>query len=509
MNLTQYVVGQFAAAIIDHARRQVVLLQDSLGVRQLFYSSTSETLYFSNKLEELARTIECDTLDMEYFADLLAKASVCTERTPYQRVHRLRFGKTLVWKAGRYQLSNAWDPSRSLTPVIKNESEYEEQLLERLYSAVAGAVRADEKTWCHLSGGLDSTSVLMTAISLGKEVDALTFIDPLEEDFDDTKVSAAVVRQIHIPWHTIDARQHLPFSGFSSECNGEPGTETHGSRRDYYFRLLETNDVDVVLTGIGGDVAFGSPDWPSYEMVDALKQLRLPTFLRAFGYASRHDPQRRSWTHRLTNEVVKPLYSHLRKRRIGRGCEFIMLPSWIDSRFSKEYGLRSRLIMHETPRHPAPGRNALWEEAYIQAADTNSGYNIRASVDFRHPLLDRNLLEFMFSIPYQQRQRPQQDRYLQRRALDRLLPEIVLKRRIKGSGQCLYDEGLRSSTEWFDILYDDPFLARLGLVDKKLWKSEVERARFGLYESLPHFAIAACIECWFRCKDHTPGGLRV
>lgn len=499
--LSRHVLGQFAAAVVDHGARSVTLVQDSLGVRQMFYSLAKGEILFANNLGDLA-TLRADAqLDAEYFADCLAKAMPCTELTPYRGVRRLRFGTTLVWTPSGVRTWMPWSPAEIRPAAIQNEAAGEEMLREKLMAAVLPVVGAGETVWCHLSGGLDSTSVLMAALSLGKNVEAMSFIDPSGADFGDTEISRSVVDRLGGPWHTLDVRFSRPFSTVPADFRAEPGAESHAGRQAIYHELLGRCGVDAVLTGIGGDVVFGSPDCPPHHLADSLSRLHLARLRRQLQEWGRSDEYKRSMLHWLVNAAARPALRHLLRQKIGKGGTAEALPSWIDRRFVRSYHLSRRGRMQDTPRHPEPGRHALWEEIYLQAIDLTPANGFRTSVDFRHPLLDRSLLEFMLTLPFELRQRPGEDRYLQRRALRDILPDAVVKRRNKGSGQRPFDEGLRASREWLALLSDEPRIVQMGFADAGLWKQEVNRASFGLYESLPHFAMAACIECWLRRWD--------
>jgi hypothetical protein len=107
----------------------------------------------------------------------------------------------------------------------------------------------------------------------------------------------------------------------------------------------------------------------------------------------------------------------------------------------------------------------------------------------------------MFTLPHEQRRRPDLDRVLQRRALRGILPKVVLERRDKGSGQPIFDRSFRDGHEWHAILKDRPRLVELGIFEAETWATAVDRARFGLYESLPHFCASVCCEIWLRSQS--------
>jgi hypothetical protein len=56
--------------------------------------------------------------------------------------------------------------------------------------------------------------------------------------------------------------------------------------------------------------------------------------------------------------------------------------------------------------------------------------------------------------------------------------------------------GLNRSPTWFELLTDDPLIARRGLVDREKWIEAVRRARVGYLEADRFFLAAASLEAW-------------
>jgi asparagine synthase (glutamine-hydrolysing) len=496
--LSRYVLGQFAAAIVDHTHHTITLLQDSLGICPLFYAVQGRSLCFASQLHDLVALVRPSALDLAYFADTLARAMPSTARTPYQGLHRLQYGACLHWQRGTLQRFCPWTPAEVPPTVLATAAAYEEALRTRLRTAVDAVVPSATTVWCELSGGLDSTSVLAVALERGHPVEPVTFINPAGGDEGDTAVAHQVVAGLHLPWHTLDASAMRPFAAVPTDFRAEPGTETHAARQARYQALLEAHGVRVVLTGVGGDVTFGSPDCQPHHLADPLYRGQLMLLWHVLQDWTRHDPRQRSLLFWLTHYALRTASRHLLRRTASRPGLARGLPSWLSPSFVRAYRLRARSQRQQTPRHPAPGRHALWEEVYLQAASLSVGALRAPATDFRHPLLDRPLVEFMLSIPFAQRQQADCDRHVQRRALRGLLPPVVLARRTKGSGQQSFDVGLRTSPAWLHLLRDTPRLVTCGFVDHARWHAELQRVQFGLYESLPHFVMAACIECWLR-----------
>jgi asparagine synthase (glutamine-hydrolysing) len=499
--LSRHALGQFAAAIVDHSDRSVVLVQDSFGVRPLFYRVGADAIAFAADLADLVAHVRPTDPDVEYFADTLARAIPTTERTPYVGIRRLMNGSTIRWHAGRIEQIRPWTPSLVRDAEERTEPEYDDELRSRLSAAVDSHTTGAGKAWCELSGGLDSTAVLAVGVRNGHALDAFTFVAPDGDDDGDTRAAAAAAAHLNVRWHTLDAARTGAFSTVPHDFRAEPGTEVYAARQAAYETLLRDEAVDAVLTGVGGDVTFGSPDCLPYHLADPLRGVRPFLLWRSLRGWQREDPRRRSTSFWLAHYSVRTTAQHLLRRHLDSPDSIPRLPGWLAPGFVRRHQLLKRARKRDSPRHPLPGRQALWQEVYAQAASVGTGRAMFPGTEFRHPLLDRRLVEFMLAVPYEQRQSAGDDRRLQRRALRSVLPDHVVARRRKGTDQRTFDHGLRTSRPWLSMLTDAPRVVAAGFVEPETWLAEVRRAQFGVYESLPHFVMAACIECWLRRSE--------
>jgi asparagine synthase (glutamine-hydrolysing) len=120
------------------------------------------------------------------------------------------------------------------------------------------------------------------------------------------------------------------------------------------------------------------------------------------------------------------------------------------------------------------------------------------SYEVRFPLLYRPLVEFMSAIPWEQKMRPRCDRYLQRRALKGVLPEVVRRRASKARGTWSLVEGLRRSKEWVQYLCDSPLMAEHGLADAEEWRQAVRQAAVGQTHGDMYFMAGVAVEAWLK-----------
>ena len=157
----------------------------------------------------------------------------------------------------------------------------------------------------------------------------------------------------------------------------------------------------------------------------------------------------------------------------------------------------------------APRCRSVGEQYFaerIWRSQFTAGDECTQPFEFRYPLLYRPLVEFMLAIPWEQRLQPGQDRYLQRRALKGILPEMVRQRKDKAGPAEAELEGLRNKSPWTDLFLIRPRIVERRYVDARLWREAVNQARFGRIASMRHFVATATMEVWLRQLEDVRGG---
>ena len=196
----------------------------------------------------------------------------------------------------------------------------------------------------------------------------------------------------------------------------------------------------------------------------------------------------------LRRGLAEPGYNHLMRRR-NRGDDPRALPPWIAADYRRAMRLESRETASWTPRCATPSRqlasDSLWRAGGM-TVPWPTGYVQR------HPLLHRPLVEFMLGAPWEQKLRPRCDRYLQRRAMKGILPEIVRRRSSVATGTAALVEGLRQSREWRDYLCDSPQIAERGMADREKWREAVRQASVGHTHGDKHFVTTVAMEVWLK-----------
>jgi asparagine synthase (glutamine-hydrolysing) len=510
VDIERHVIGVFAAVIADRNARVVLFTHDSLGLVPLFHAQDPAGFAFSTTLLALLDSRRCTALDEDYLAEFLATGAASGRRTPFPSIQRLLPGHSLWWSDGRISECSGWSFGDIPQQQCRNDGEYEARLRAELDAGVASALGTEGKTWVFLSGGLDSSSIAcMAARRGGSQLAAYSTVHQAWPSVDEQPWMKAVIDETGLDWHKLDIETMLPFSRLPESFLGEPthaviDVAEHGRQAG----LIREHGVSTLLTGHGGDVTFGATaSAVPVHLSDALFDLRPMQALRDADRWRRDAHERRSTAFWMLRGLVEPALHHLSGRRVS-GREPYDSPPWFQPDYARSRGLERHGRLRLGPRCRHPGRqataDALWVCGMAMATVPPNQIGLRA----RSPLMYRPLVEFMWSIPWNQVLQPRCDRYLQRRALKGVLPELVRGRAGKSEGTTVLSEGLRRSRQWIDYLCDTPLMAAHGIVDAEKWRQAVRQASVGHTHGDKHFLACVAVETWFKQLEVHRAGLR-
>jgi asparagine synthase (glutamine-hydrolysing) len=497
--LPAHVIGEYAAVVWDVRANTALLTHDSLSLAQLFYAPRSEGLAFATHVADLVDDAAAGQLDDEYLADFLARGFITGERTPYRSIRRILPGQSLWWSEGRLRPVRSWNLADVPSRRYGNDAEYEEQFRALLGAGVRASLAGPGPTFISLSGGLDSSSIACAAAG-ASDLAAYSVICPDWPDTDEQPWMQAVVEHCHMAWHKVDVDEILPFSTLPAGFHGEPSQIAMNEKQlRFQDDLLRSMDSTVMLTGNGGNTLLGAnPGEIPVHLVDALFDGKPIAAFRALRGWRDKSNERRSYSYWLSRALMVPALEHLRGRKVSGADRRLSFPPWLKRDYAQKMHLEERARSRIAPACRNPGRQQLWDSLWTLALAMTSIQQRRMSFDIRAPLMYRPLVEFMSGIPWEQKLRPRCDRYLQRRALKGVLPELVRRRATKGSGNPALVEGLRRSSDWFDYLCDKPLMAERGIVEAAQWRDAVRQASVGQTNDDRFFLGGVAVESWLK-----------
>ncbi len=423
--------GMFAGAVLDPARKRIVLFRDRFGIKPLYYTINSNGFFFSSEITPLLEAPgTARELNRRMLPSWLTYRYLFGEETMFRGIRKLLPGSILVLstETGDFRTSTYWDwefrEDRGMTM-----EEAEEEFTALFMDAVRIRLRSDVEVGSLISGGIDSSAVASAAaicqpdlklFTIGfheEEYDETSDVDRLLELMPERFAGAGVVRDTCLPGNLL----LLPDLVRSVEEPISLGTMVP---TDQVCRLAAER-LKVVLTGEGADEVFAG-----YRkfLVEA-----------AAIEADRSSPEGRSAILQDFPELLERksapgnhLTRHITGERLFHADEITALTGISPGGFSDCGEKRLRSI--------GEGVDPIDAMQMIEALTRLPNYvnlrldklSMRHSLETRTPFLDYRLAEFAGGLPleYRVNLKERTGKHLCREAFRKggILPEEVTRR---------------------------------------------------------------------------------
>ncbi len=489
--------GMFGFAIYDTEKRTVTIARDRIGEKPLYYGMVNGAFVFASDigcirvLDDFTNGINTDVLDI-YFED----GYIPSPYSIYNDIYKLEPGKYLTVNVDSLETSQK--TYYSLKDVAykgqhdRFKGSFEEASLElerRLKDSIKGQMVADVPLGAFLSAGIDSSTVvsLMQSIAPGK---VRTFTIGMNDDKYNEAVYAKEIAQHLGTDHTElyitedDAKAVIPKLPFMF---GEPFADS-SQIPTYLVSKMTRDHVTVSLSGDGGDELFcGYNSYRSVSRVwNKIKKIPYPlrkalseTQLLFAGSDITGDPGKevkylkaKYMGARSPYEVHKfehetdPLIGQIALKKGTAKYKCMDIPKDFLGEVNHEVMLMDMLLYHP-------------EDILVKVDRTA----MAVSLETRVPMLDRDVVDFAFSLPIEYLRDDKTGKKILRDVLYRYVPKEMMERPKKGFSipisKWLLDSDLR---QWAEELLDRDKIRQQGILDAdvvhKIWTDFTTR---GIY----------------------------
>jgi asparagine synthase (glutamine-hydrolysing) len=444
--------GEFAFAIYDRERDELLLVRDRFGIKPLYWTQVGGTVVFGSELKVLFAHPEVPRqFDPQGLYHQLMQ-TIVPGSTAFRGIHQVKPGHVVSIRRrdGDFHIQDRkyWDmdfPLQEERREPKPEHHYIEGVRAGLLEAVQLRLEADVPVACYLSGGIDSCSILgLSAAAQQSPVKAFT-IGFDNADYDETPIAQEMARAVGADQDVLrlDA-DHLYDNLVETLWHTERTIyNTLGVAKMLMSRHVYGSGYKVVVTGEGSDELFGG--YPAF---------RRDMFLH--GLDTLDTEERREWEALLaqSNELFRgamlaedELHDPALDALVGftPSC----LQPWLASAervpglMSPE--LRSAVSGYEpgraiaealdgdmlAGRHPLDKAQYVWIKTMLEGQILTWGgdrVDMANSMEARPAFLDHHLAEFATRLPPSLRIKGKTEKYVLREAMKGLLPEVLYKR---------------------------------------------------------------------------------
>ena len=251
--------GMYAMAIHDPASGRLLLSRDPFGIKPLYYAETPNCFAFASEPEALiAAGIVAPRINTHRRLELMQLQFTTGDETMFDGIRRVAPGETLVVSGGRVIERRR----RLALPRSGPRTEDEEAALKRLDAALEDSVRvhqrADVPYGMFLSGGIDSTALLVMMARLNdRPVRAYTAGFSGTRVADERAQARLVAQKLGAEHVEVEVSEEdfwalLPAIAAAMD---DPAAD-YAVVPTYKLASVAGRDVKVVLSGEGGDEMF-------------------------------------------------------------------------------------------------------------------------------------------------------------------------------------------------------------------------------------------------------------
>jgi asparagine synthase (glutamine-hydrolysing) len=455
--------GDYAIALWDADREQLVLARDRAGVKPLYFYHQNGRFIFASEIKAiLEHPAVTPEVNEEALYHYLTFVTTPAPQTLFRQVQKLPAGHMLVIdRAGEGRITQYWDALPPLSPIVRSEAEHQQNILELLRASIKKRMMADVPFGVFLSGGVDSSAnVALMSELMTQPVRTFTVGFHDTEELNELDSARAISKRFGTDHHEVmigraEMLKFLPELVFHQD---EPIADPVCVPLYYVSKLARDTGTIVVQVGEGSDEIFAGYDW-------------FRTYLKIEERFWRHAERTPLVARRAAAALARPVVQKVLKKRMA--SELVRRLGANESLF---WG--GAVVFDETmkPRVLSPEMRGRYNgfsthdvvRQYLEtiaAARPDSDYAARmtylelklrlpelllmrvdkitmaTSVEARVPFLDHHLIEYAMCLPRSLKVKGATGKHILKRALESVLPKDVLYQPKRGFGAPI--------NEWF------------------------------------------------------------
>jgi asparagine synthase (glutamine-hydrolysing) len=438
--------GQYAFCLLDRRRRTLLLARDRLGICPLHVAQRGDWLYFGSEIKAIHASgfvkPEADPRGLDHIFNFFAMA---TRRTAfagvssilpgtYLRIELPSDGRAATPVERRYWDLDFPDAGQEWNPASDDEAV--EGFMERFRHAVDIRLRADVPVVSYLSGGVDSTTVALTASMIRKApIPLFTIQIPALDETDRAMMAAKLIGAdptiVRCDSGTI--ANVFPELVAAADC---PVMDTSCAALCVLAKEVHRQGFKVALTGEGADESLAGYPWfkvnklmrlfdvGSFQPSNALRWAFVKLFNRNVPWANVKriqslvgGPQAQLELYGLVGLSRFKLYSQKMWDSLGGHMVYEDLPMNLDrvkkwSRINQSLYLGFKILLPGLLMNHKGDRPAM-----------------HSSLETRYPFLDEDVIDYCAKIhPRYKLKGITRDKHLLRLAAAKILPPEIADR---------------------------------------------------------------------------------
>jgi len=477
-NFIQKSRSMFALALYDENKNKLFLARDHLGKKPLYYYFDGEVFIFASEIKAILAAKVKRTINEAGLASYLRFGYTTGSQTIFKGIKKVPAGHllTLDLETNVISLSQYWDIKENITN--HSLTYYVNKLRSLLETSAKMRTVADVPIGAFLSGGLDSSAVVGLT-NQWIEYPFHTFSMGFQDYHSELNYAQLVAEHFDTCHHEIelDADMALNMMERISWHYDEPISDA-AVIANYYLSKEAAKYVKVVVAGEAGDEIFGGYD--SYKRILNSNRISKISLI----------------PRKLLRKICINIIDNNHQNNDLRAYKFVksnILEDFTDKMIHMNETMSEEDLFHLTTGkvefdeksmympHSQKKLNMLLEfdcknllsEKFLMKADKATMGN---SIEERLPLIDRSIVDFMFTIPTKFKINKGCEKFILKEAVKDILPHEIIMRKKEGFGVPFSDWIQKEKKEIFESE-----LASSSIISKYVSSKEIEKIFYNAY----------------------------
>ncbi|MES2838355.1 MAG: asparagine synthase (glutamine-hydrolyzing) [Bacteroidota bacterium] len=424
--------GMWAFVLFDKRKNILFGSRDRFGVKPFYYYSDEEVFCFASEQKVLVKSgiIKTQIREEAVFDYFVLDQLEYEEEGMFKNVFELFPSHNFTYNLSSNEFTK-WKYYELNIQEIKLDFNVEEKFRELFFNAIQLRMRSDVKVGSCLSGGLDSSSIVVVMNLLKNNNDAIELFTASYNDWqiDESNFAKQVVDATHSNWHQVfPSAQNLQKNLHDLFYSLDVPIWSSSTFAQYsVMKLANENNIKVLLDGQGGDELLGGYPhhyyyyWNELSAKNLVEEINLtPIFLASVsGFAKHKSAQLLKKSNFILEQFL------LRKNNNNQ----FLNADFIEKHKNRiQAHLEKKLEQTLINRLSAEMQNTQLK-TYLRCEDRCS---MRFSVESRTPFADDlPLIEFLFSLPSNYKINKGVNKNILRSSLSKVLPKAIANRKDK------------------------------------------------------------------------------
>lgn len=438
-------LGMFAFALWDCKEQKMFCARDPFGIKPFYYYSSSDAFYFSSEAKALLPFISSIDLDEKAFKDYLVFQFYMEGRTLFKDVYELKPAHCLSISNGQVLDKSYWEVYYE-PDLYHTEQFFSEKLEQCFLDSLKYHIRSDVPVGGYVSGGVDSSITAAIASDyLGKDFCGFVGKFAIGDEYDESKYAKIVSERKNFDLYQIDIGPQDFIDNIEKVIyHLDTPIAGPGAFSQYMVSELASKHRKVVLGGQGGDEIFGG-----------YTRYLVAYFEQCIKGAIEGTMDSGKFV--VTYQSIIPNLTSLNNYKP------MIKQFWSDGLFDPSYKRYYRLINRAPQMEECVNRESLisdydpfnsYEKLFVaDNVDKKSFLDRMTHFDFktllpallqvedrmsmahgiesRVPFLDKNLVEFVATMPANVKIKDGNLKYILRNAMKDYVPKEILQRKDK------------------------------------------------------------------------------